>query len=256
MLRRLLQVLFSVALLGNVSVQGADAIALPEDPSVPVAELWYVQDGLLGPPEVAIFANGRVQVRVGQGSLWGDLSREQLESLINCLLKRDHLSELNSAELENAIKAESIRTGLSSDIRGAADTIIRVRTAKAVYRVDGHAVGLLCTRFPNIEGLQDLYAAQRRMENIRAVIMVGGAPAAERLAQVAQSKLLSESGERIAVGSENLSCVHSLTDGTLCCQFVVPSQDSVDAPPRIISLFESPGEAPRVSVLPDGSTLR
>ena len=233
-----------------------DVIALPADPALPVIELWYVDHGQLRAPEIAIFSSGRVQVRVGDGTLWGELQREQVLSLMRTLLKRDQLASLQTAEIEADIVAESIRTGLSCEIKQGGDTIIRVRTAAAVYRVDGHAVGLLSARFPNVERLQYLYSAQRRLENVRAVVMVGGPSTAERLARLAQLKLQAESGEQILVGQENLSYVHSLTDGTRCCQFLVPAPHGSESAPRIISLFESPGETPRVSVLPDTSSLQ
>lgn len=236
--------------------RAADTHILPSDPSMPVVEMWYVDQGRLRAPEISIFAGGRVQVRIGDGTLWGEMSPQQVSQLVNALLTSDRLSSITTAEIDQAIAAESIRTGLSSEIRGAADTIIRVRTSSGTYRVDGHAVGLLSTRFPAVQPLQSLYSAQQRLENVRAVVMVGGAPSAERLARLAQAQLQSEMGEQVTVGQENLSCVHSLTDGTRCCQFLVPAPPGSGAAPRIISLFESPGEAPRVSVLPEGPSLR
>jgi len=238
-------------------VAGADPeFSLPEDPTVPVVELWYVHQGVLQAPEVAVFSNGRVQIRVGEGSLWGELPRDQVLSLVQSLLATDRLARITTGEIDRAIAEESQRTRLSATIQGAGDTIIRIRTATAVYRVDGHAVGLLSTRFPQVHSLRCLYSAQSRLENVRAVVMVGGIPAAERLAHLAQLQLQSELGEQIPVGQENLSCVHSLTDGTRCCQFLVPAPAGSEASPRIISLFESPGEAPRISVLPEGPSLR
>lgn len=248
--------LAALFLWGGGSVIAGELFSLPADPSIPVAEMWYVDRGELGPPEITIFAGGRVQVRVGEGSLWGELSRDQVQSLVHSLLSQDQIVRLQTAEIDQAVAAESQRTGLSCHIQGAGDTIIRVRTANTIYRVDGHAVGVLSNRFPNVECLRCIYSAQCRLENVRAVIMVGGTPVAERLARIAQSQLQVESGEVIPVGLEHLSCVHSLADGTRCCQFTVPSPQGGDAAPRIVSLFESPGETPRVSVLPDGPSLR
>lgn len=253
-------VMICAALLGVfvplAGLLAEEAIPLPTDPSVPVVELWYIEGGQLNVPEIAVYAGGRVQVRVGEGSLWGELTPEQVQDLVRKLLTRDQLARIRTEGIERELDEESQRTGLSREIQGAADTIIRVRTAQGTYRVDGHAVGLLCSRFPEAQGLQHLYSAQRRLENIRAIVMVGGTPAAERLARMAEARLLAESGEAIQVSKENLTCVHSLNDGTRCLQFVVPAPLGTLTAPRIVSLFESPGEVPRVSVLPDESTIR
>lgn len=244
----------SLSLTGIASA--TDSISLPQDPAVPVVELWYIDHGQVRSPEIAIFASGRVQVRLGEGMLWGEMKRDQVTALVGALLTSDHLASITTSQIDQAIATESIRTGLSAEIHGAADTIIRIRTSAGMYRVDGHAVGVLSNRFPAVECLQSLYSAQCRLENVRAVVMVGGVPSAERLARLAQAQLQAEMGEQVTVGLENLSCVHSLTDGTRCCQFLVPAPPGSDAAPRIISLFESPGEAPRVSVLPEGPSLR
>ncbi|WP_437186271.1 hypothetical protein SH668x_003418 [Planctomicrobium sp. SH668] len=239
-----------------VAAELAQGVAIPEDPSVAVIEMWYVDQGEIFDPEVAIFAGGRVQVRIGQGAIWGQLTRNQVEELVNSLLNEDGLARLTTDRISAEIREESIRNGLSCNIRGAGDTIIRIRTADKTYRLDGHAVGLLASRFPEATGNRQLYSAQGRLENVRAVVMVGGTPAAERLARLAQAKLQTESGERIIVRPQDLSTVHSLTDGTRCCQFLVPNADSTELSPRIVSLVESPGEVPRVSVLADGPSLQ
>jgi len=255
MFTRLWTVLFTFLLVGNFS-QAADTISLPNDPGIPVVELWYIDQGKVTAPELVIYASGRVQVRVGEGALWGDLSPEQVQALVASLLKQDQLGKIRTDDIDREVAFESNRTGLSSQIRGAGDTIIRIRTADQIYRIDGHAVGLLCLRFPNADCLQCLYSAQKRLENVRAVVMVGGTSTAERLAQMAQAQVQKESGEQIHVSLENLSYVHSMTDGTRCCQFLVPAPLGSESGPRIISLFESPGETPRVSVLPDGPSLQ
>ncbi len=233
-----------------------EAIALPTDPGTPVVELWYVDRGVLREPEVAIFASGRVRISVGNGALWGELDQEIIRNLVSSLLLKDGLKSLRTEAVQAELESESARTGLSCSIKEAGDTIIRVHTATGVYRIDGHAVGLLATRFPNCQSVQRLYSAQSRLENIRAIIMVGGPDAALRLAKVAQLQIQTTHGETINVTPENLVNVRSLADGTRFCQFVVQDQSRPAVSPRVISVFESPGEIPRVSVLPDGPSLR
>lgn len=254
MLLRHLTALFLVSLLAGNMLAG-DQIPLARDPQTPVIELWYVDQGKLSEPEVSVFANGRVRVRVGEGSIWGQLDPRQLELLVQTLLQEDGLASLTTQSLQQAIDEAAARTGLSARIRDAGDTIIRIRTAQATYRIDGHAVGLLAARFPDVVPLQQLSSAQRHIENVRAVVMVGGTPAAEKLASLAQAQLQAEYGERVIVGSQDLNMVRSLADGTRYCQFLVPST-SAATQLRVISLFESPGEAPRVSVLPNESRVQ
>ncbi|SFJ37373.1 hypothetical protein [Planctomicrobium piriforme] len=251
MLRTLL-ILLSLAPL----CAAGEPIALPDDPSAAVVELWYVQNGQLKEPEVAVFASGRVRVNVGDGSLWGDLTPAELQSLLTDLLNRDGIAALRTEAIQTEIEAASTRTGLSCVIDQSGDTIIRIRTATTVYRVDGHAVGLLAARFPEVASLQQLYAAQRRLENVRAVVMVGGPAAAERLAKLAQSQIQVNHSEHLEVTPQNLSMVRSLADGTRFCQFLIPCVREDRPSDRVISVFECPGEAPRVSVLPDGPALR
>jgi len=238
------------------SGQSQERISLPADPSVAVVELWYVDQLPLREPEVAVFAGGRVRVNVGEGALWGELHPEQVLSLVADLLQRDGCQALSTEGIQAELEAESQRTGLSCQIDKAGDTIIRIRTNGQTYRIDGHAVGLLATRFPKCPSLQKLYQAQCRLENVRAIVMVGGPEAAERLARLAQQQIHENHGEAIAVTPAQLSMVRSLGNGTRFCQFLVHSPAGVATAPRVITVFETPGEVPRVSVLPEGPTLR
>jgi hypothetical protein len=179
-----------------------------------------------------------------------------VQSLVAALLQQDGLARVTTEQLQQALDRESARTGLSAHIAGAGDTIIRIRTAPGSYRIDGHAVGLLAGRFPGVQPLQQLAAAQRRLENVRAIVMAGGTPAAERLARLAQARMQAEYGEEIAVKSQDLSLVRSLGDGSRYCQFIVPGRTPAPGDARVISLIESPGEAPRVSVLPNESRVQ
>ena len=72
---------------------------------------------------------------------------------------------------------------------------------------------------------------------------------------IAQSSLSNEYGESIVVTPDDLSMVRFLPDGGRYCQFLV----SISANPhqsRIISLFDTPGGAPRVTVVGEGPVVR
>lgn len=236
----------------------AGPVELPEDPAVPVAELWYVQGGQLSEPEVAVFANGRVRVSVGDGSLWGELPPQLVQTLVSSLLDQDGLRSLTTTQMQAEIHAASQKMGLSCQIEHAGDTIIRVQTRDGSYRVDGHAVGLLSTRFPDVVCLQHYYAAQNRLENIRAIVMVGGPEAAENIAKLARSQIQRVQGEQIEIHVGHLAIVRAMADGSRYCQFQIPASGPVPRPhsPRIISIIEAPGEVPQVSVLPEGPAFR
>src|SRR5690606_8976658 len=148
-------------------------IETPNDDTVPVIELWYIHQGQAVEPDVAIFPGGKVRAKVGQGELWGEISQQEVQALLNDLLVNDDLFRLQTEDVQRDLNRASSQTGLSHKIEQADDTIIRIRTAEKMYRVDAPAVGLLATRFPDCPGIQKMFSAQGRLENVKAVIMVG-----------------------------------------------------------------------------------
>lgn len=252
----LFKIATALLLFVGVPCAAGQSIELPSDPTIPVVELWYVDQGQVREPEVAVFANGRVRVNVGEGALWGELTVEQVQNLVSCLLKQDGIQVIRTETIQQELEAASQRTGLSCVIERAGDTIIRVRTATEIYRVDGHAVGLLSTRFPDCGCLQRLYSAQCRLENIRAIVMAGGLESAKRLAKLAEQQLQADFNETVVVTPAQLSMVRTLADGTRFSQFLIPSPTKGLSNAKIITVFESPGEVPRIGVLPDGPTYQ
>lgn len=239
--------------IATIACAGDPQLELPLDPRQAVIEFSYV-DGQQPPQlEVAVFANGRIWVRVGEGSIWGEMSAAEVQGLVRELLETHCLAETTTDLVQSRLEQASRSTGLTCRVANAGDTLVRIQTKDREYVCRGHAVGLLSHRFPQVECVQKLAAAQRRLENVRAVVLVGGRENAERLAGLARRQVESEFGESVAVSCEHLATVRSFADGGRYCQFILPSPGRPD---RIVSLFESPGEAPRVSVVPDQAGLR
>ncbi|WP_437201517.1 hypothetical protein [Planctomicrobium sp. SH664] len=237
-------------------ISAAEPIPLPTDPKTPVIELWYSGPGLPTQREIAIYPNGRTWCRVGEGSIWGQLDQQTLQSLVHELLTTDSLGRLSTMQIQESIDQASRQSGLSAEIPNAAKTTFVIRTADQTYQIDAPSVGLLAVRFPEAQALQHAACAQRRLENVRAIVMVGGPRAAENLAKLACQRLQAEYGEGVLVTSQDLSMVRSLSDGTRFCQFVVRKAAQPATNTHVISLFEVPGEVPRVSLLPDGPQIR
>ena len=226
-------------------------IILPEDPSAPVAELWYIDPVVGSQPEVIVYRNGRVWARVGEGAIWGQLDEVEFTTVLNGIWREDRVSETSTDLIAQELESAAQDSGLPSEVEQKSETVIRLRTIDKLIQVRAPAVGVLATRYPSASALQKVAATQRRMENLRAVTMAGGHDAAQRLASQAKQQLLSEHGQTVDISCKNLTMVRSLPDGTRFCQFIVPSDEAPGRNSHVVSLFESPGTAPRISVLPN-----
>lgn len=234
----------------------AERVVLPSDPQASVVELWYLDDSSQPQPEVAVLADGRVWFKSVDGPAWSRIQRTELIRLVTDLLEGDGLKHCDSHQLKRALQQEAIRTGLTADVPGAASTFIRIRTGDAVRQIQCPAVGVLATRFPEVQSVQQVLSAQRRLENLRAVAMVGGSQAAADLARIAQATLAEDYGVAVPVSAEDLAMVRKLPDGGKYCQFLVGTSSKGSQSSRIISVFDIPGNAPRVSMLGDGLTIQ
>lgn len=219
---------------------------LPDEPTTPVIEMWYLREGIPSHPEVIILSDGRMQVMSPEGPQRSDLTADALQQLLENLLHRDGLATVNSAELRREIAEQSHVSGLSSTIQGAGETVIRLRTRNSAREIRCPAVGILAVRFPQIQGIQAIAAAQRRLENLRAVTTVGGPEEARSIAQLAARAVEDEYGVTLPVTCEDLSMVRALPDGSRFCQFLVANQNDEL---HMISLVEAPGLHPRVSMI-------
>lgn len=232
------------------AVSTADTpVKLPIDGNMSAIEMWYVHSAQPSHPEIIILADGRMQVMSPEGPQRSQLKVEQVESLLNELLKVDGLAAVNSATLQQRVQRATEQTGLSSCIEGAGDTVFRIRTATEYHEIRCPAVGILAVRFPEVAGVKSMAAAQRRLENVRAVATVGGCEEADFIAELAAEAVQSEYGVTVPVSKEDLSMVRALPDGSRFCQFVVAQNDQQNESLQMISITETPGHRPVVQMI-------
>ena len=92
-------------------------------------------------------------------------------------------------------------------------------------------------------------AAQRRLENVRAVASVGGGEEADFIADLAAKAVQNEYGVEVPVSKDDLSMVRALPDGSRFCQFVVAQNDQKNESLQMISITEMPGHRPVVQMI-------
>ena len=225
-----------------------------------VAELWFLSvRRSVTQPEIAVYADGMVRtVREDGSPLVGQISSAELAAVQEELLATCGLATLETPRLVEEIMVTSRRENLSAHIPNADETVIRIRdNAGELREVRCPAVPLLAVRFPGVAGLQGLYKAQLRLENIRTIQQVGGDRVAQQLAQYATSSLQTEQPGAAPLTIRELAMVRRFPDGTRYIQFC-RQQESAGArvAPLIVGVTEVPGDNPRVSVFGGQGTLR
>lgn len=254
------RLIFNFALIAAVAFIGQTVVAsepslLPTDTASPVVEMWYLNGQTPSHAEVIILADGRMQIMSPEGPQRSKLTTGEVEELLKNLWNVDGLSTVQPNLIQHEIHQASSKTGLSSHIKDAGETVLRIRTAKGVRELRCPAVGVLAVRYPEIQCVQAMAAAQRRLENIRAVATVGGSDEADHIASLAARAVQDEYGVDIPVSSADLSMVRALPDGSRFCQFVIALDGHDSNSLQMISLVEMPGHHPRVSMI-GGSTVR
>lgn len=240
---------------GILPVDAGEPSLLPARGETPVIELWYLDGSPGAQAEVIILADGRVQVLSADGPRRSQLPRHQVESLLRRLVLEDGLGELQTADIQRDLVQVSNQTGLSHEIQGAAETVLRIRTASDYREIRCPAVGILSVRFPGVRSITAVARAQRRLENVRAVTALGGIDVADALAIQAAQAVANEYGVQVDVTAEDLSMVRSMPDGSRYCQFLVSRNENDPTLVQMISIVQSPGNNPRVSMV-GGSVVR
>ncbi|MCA9044907.1 MAG: hypothetical protein KDA69_11340 [Planctomycetaceae bacterium] len=225
-----------------------------------VAELWFLSPRTTATlPEVAVLKDGSVRVARPDGSqIRGQLTGEQVSELQRDLLLGCGLAGLNSQRLATEIHLTARQHGLSASIPNADETVIRVRDDDGtLHEVRCHAVGLLVNRFPAVSGLQSMYRAESRLQNLRSVLEVGGAESAANLARVASESLRQQDPMARPLTVDELAMVRFFPDGSRYIQFkrdVTPTGARSNVP-LIVAVTEHPSGPPQVSVF-GGAGLR
>ncbi|WP_417850403.1 hypothetical protein [Thalassoglobus sp.] len=241
--------LIAIACLSS-PVWGAEMSLLPEKGSTPVVEMWYLNGYTPSYPEVIILADGRMQIMSPEGPQRSQLPVAQVEALVKQLWTVDGLCNVETHSMNKEIQQATVQSGLRSHIEGAGETVFRIQTATETRELRCRAVGVLAVRFPEIKSVLSMAAAQRRLENVRAVATVGGSAQADEIASLAAQAVQTEYGLNVPVSSEHLSMVRALPDGSRFCQFLVASDDHDQSKPvHMISITETPGHHPEVSMM-------
>ncbi len=147
------------------------------------------------------------------------ISDEQQAELMRELVESLDIGSLDSDEMWREIVAEGLRVGLSPNIEGAGITRITVSLSDAADPSRGEVVvecpacQLLATRYPAVESLQRFAKCQTLLENLRAVMQLGGFEESQRLTELANAHLagLGHAGEPLCC--RDLRFVRGLPDG-------------------------------------------
>lgn len=219
-----------------------------------VLELAFVDDA--GTPRqrestgVRILSDGSVlaPAAAGNGLVVADrLSREDLSALVDEVVVRSRLDRVDSNQLGRGVEAACRAAGLSPSIEGAATVRIRFQSAAGPRDVQCPALSVMAARFPDFTELQQLLHAQLRLQNVAAVAQAGGARESQRLAEVANRSLKASHPDVPPVTKTELSMVRQVAAGSRYVQFYRRGGTANDE--LLISLFEMPGEPPRVDVI-------
>ena len=216
---------------------------------LPVLELWYVGERTPSHPEIVLLSDGRMQIMSPSGPERTQLDPVAFRELMDGLLKEDGLARVKPDEMQQEILAASMQTGLSAEFPGTNDTVIRIRVEGEYRELRCHALGVLANRFPEIDSVKSVAEAQRRLENVRAIATVGGQEEAKYIADLACEHVEDRHGVRLPISPDDLSMVRALPDGSRFSQFVVLSKSQGEDVIQMVSVTETPGDQPHVSVI-------
>lgn len=252
MSRQRITIAFLIGVTAHCGLAEAnEPVQLPTEPHAAVVEMWYVHAAPPSHPEVIILADGRMQIMSPEGPQRAELPVRQLHQLMTDLLFVDGLSNVETSTIRQRVQEATLQSGLSSTIEGAGETVFRIRTATESREIRCPAVGILAVRFPEIHGVRAMAAAQRRLENLKAVTSVGGSHEAQLIANMAAEGVQSEYGVDLPVSKDDLSMVRALPDGSRFCQFVIAQNQADSSSLQMISITETPGHRPVVHMIGD-----
>ena len=247
-------------LISGCAVAAADdradsAYALPDDPEAIVLELTFEESSTTAPatPAVQIRADGRVIVpasSTGGRAQYGELTADELQDLLGEIMETQQFLKCDSDAIAAAIEQAGRQSRRDWRIQNAATSVIHVRLKDAEHEVRCNAAELLHERFPDVDDLARLCDVQRRLQNVKAVVEVGGAEEAQRLADLATDELRQSAANGPDVASRDLLYVRDSGDGLRQVQFRIEStpESGGEAEVIMVSIFESPESPPRVSV--------
>lgn len=249
---------FVVASAMALTVLAASTSGAAAQDQPPVLEFRFVRSNASSHehspqhPDLEIFADGTIRVWSSSGAeVHARISKQQLEGLIRELIVDYRLGEIDSKQIRSDVDAAGLSKGLSTRAAGAEDTVIIIRTLDEHVELRSHATGLMATRFPEVSSLRCLMKAQERLQNVRALVLLGDNRTASQLAERASASLQTKLPGCLPLTPRDLTMVHTLPDGTRLVQFCQRPGPAapVDTPLVIVSVMDIPGEQPRVTVM-------
>jgi len=232
-------------------------LAATEDRADPVLIEWSTASAGSSVEHVRlrIFASGIVQAwPAGHGErMVEQRTPEEAKELSDSIVRLVREQELSTESIVRELREQSKQTGLSFQISEAADTLITVTTGQGRQSIRCAAVSLLAERFPEARRLQEFATIERRLGNLNCVVQCGGRDGARRLCVQANDRLLSEHPKAAVWTIDDLTMVRMAPSGGRFVQF-----RRHDSPTECWTtcITETPGFAPRVSVIPPASQAR
>lgn len=240
---------------GNGWIAAADTVdglELPSGADSIVLELAY-RDAIDRRPEtvVAVYADGSVVVPAadGTGETRGRLTRAQMSNLLHEIVTESSLLELESEPIMREVREAADRSGREWRVSDAAEMVVRVRLKNHSHEIRCPSVEIWHERFPDVESLAQLCIVRRRLENVRAIVQVGGWEQAAGLSEVANQELLRAFPDATPVNASNLTMVRGRASGMRYVQFVTAAA-AANREPLMISVFEFPNQPARVRIAP------
>ena len=233
------------------------------DTSVPAIILIFAEADSPSPKQqqqsLAIFADGRAVVASADGRgrrISGQIPEHELKTLFQDLIVERRLLEIESGALKRSVRAARLERRRPDPDPDAATTLIRVRTEKGTHEIQCHALGLTASQLPDLTDVADLFACQRRLENVAAIIRAGGYDHVETVLKTANRRLRRQAPTVDRLTCRDLSLVDLRPDGTRYLQFSrVPDSQGLQPVGGfvMVSIYQSPGRPPEIIVTADAS---
>lgn len=258
-MRGVLSIVCVVLIRASLAVAADSSWALPDDPRTVVIELRVAEQRPLSSTVAAhtrvlrIQRSGDVVLRDSgaKADIGGSLTESELHDLLKDIIDHQRMLELHTNLLAQRLSAEAGRTGKDWRVRNAPVVSVRIALAGQTHSFDCPTPELLRTRFPEMQELTRVCAILHRLQNVAAVAQVGGLEEAERLAALAMAELKRQNGPDVRITPRDLLHVRGEAGDLRQVQFVVdPELSGQQGSPLHISVMESSGAAPRVSMTP------
>jgi hypothetical protein len=246
------RVLFATVLcflIGSASqAQQKAAFPLPADSSIAVLSVdsrgGFWTSRVNAPPVFALYGDGRVVYRHPTDTsrnLDAMLSPAQVQALLHFAIDDQEFFGLKREDIEQAIEADSRRDGFSLTVHDATTVHIRITLADRQNEVSFYALGAVAAEYPRVKPLQQLYAVERRVNALVAVLRDGGPRGIEDALQRANAHLLTEQPGLPALSADDYSLGMSAPDGRRLHVFVRSHGDGTVLSVRVE--FSREGEA-------------